>query len=78
MGPGQLLRGRKLLEKLVILAKRKRERLRVDADEGFAVTLSLSDDDFAKLVSGQTQAQRLFMSGKLKIKGDVMKVGPTA
>lgn len=37
------------------------------------VTLSLSDDDFAKLVSGQTQAQRLFMSGKLKIKGDVMK-----
>lgn len=43
--------------------------------KGTAVTLSLSDDDFAKLVSGQTQAQRLFMSGKLKIKGDVMKVG---
>ena len=39
-----------------------------------SVTLSLSDDDFAKLVSGKTQAQRLFMSGKLKIKGDVMKV----
>ena len=38
------------------------------------VTLSLSDDDFGKLVSGKTQAQRLFMSGKLKIKGDVMKV----
>lgn len=37
------------------------------------VTLSLSEDDFAKLVSGKTQAQRLFMSGKLKIKGDVMK-----
>ncbi|KAI1112654.1 SCP2 sterol-binding domain-containing protein [Nemania sp. NC0429] len=37
------------------------------------VTLSLSDDDFAKLVSGQANAQRLFMSGKLKIKGDVMK-----
>ncbi|KAK3173629.1 hypothetical protein OEA41_006961 [Lepraria neglecta] len=37
------------------------------------VTLSLSDDDFGKLVSGKTQAQRLFMSGKLKIKGDVMK-----
>ena len=68
----------KLLEKLDILAKRKRGRLRVGADEVFAVTLSLSDDDFAKLVSGQTQAQRLFMSGKLKIKGDVMKVGPTS
>ena len=38
------------------------------------VTLSLSDDDFGKLVSGKTQAQRLFMSGKLKVKGDVMKV----
>ncbi len=38
------------------------------------VTLSLSDEDFGKLVSGKTQAQRLFMAGKLKIKGDVMKV----
>ena len=26
------------------------------------------------MVSGKTQAQRLFMSGKLKVKGDVMKV----
>ena len=38
------------------------------------VTLSLSDEDFGKLVGGKTQAQRLFMSGKLKVKGDVMKV----
>ena len=37
------------------------------------VTLSLSDDDFGKLVSGKANAQKLFMSGKLKIKGDVMK-----
>ncbi|KAL9604248.1 MAG: hypothetical protein Q9219_000646 [cf. Caloplaca sp. 3 TL-2023] len=37
------------------------------------VTLSLSDEEFGKLVSGKTQAQRLFMSGKLKIKGNVMK-----
>ncbi|KAI4261421.1 MAG: hypothetical protein L6R42_003380 [Xanthoria sp. 1 TBL-2021] len=37
------------------------------------VTLSLSDEDFGKMVAGKTQAQRLFMSGKLKIKGDVMK-----
>lgn len=35
----------------------------------------MSDEDFEKLVSGKTQAQRLFMAGKLKIKGDVMKVG---
>ena len=44
------------------------------ADNGTVVTLSLSDEDFGKLVSGKTQAQRLFMSGKLKVKGDVMKV----
>ncbi|KAL8963199.1 MAG: hypothetical protein Q9193_000511, partial [Seirophora villosa] len=44
----------------------------VDA-EGARVTLSLSDEEFGKLVAGKTQAQRLFMSGKLKIKGDVMK-----
>ncbi|KAH8902689.1 sterol-binding-like protein [Coniochaeta sp. PMI_546] len=37
------------------------------------VTLSLSDADFANLVSGKGNAQRLFMSGKLKIKGDIMK-----
>lgn len=37
------------------------------------VTLSLSDADFAQLVAGKANAQRLFMSGKLKIKGDVMK-----
>ncbi|RDL39184.1 putative Fatty acid-binding protein [Venustampulla echinocandica] len=37
------------------------------------VTLSLSDEDFGKLVAGKANAQRLFMSGKLKVKGDVMK-----
>lgn len=37
------------------------------------MTLSLSDEDFGKLVAGKANAQRLFMSGKLKIKGDVMK-----
>lgn len=37
------------------------------------VTLSLSDDDFGKMVAGKTKAQSLFMSGKLKVKGNVMK-----
>ena len=37
------------------------------------VTLILSDADFGKLMSGKANAQKLFMSGKLKIKGDVMK-----
>ncbi|KAK2068395.1 hypothetical protein P8C59_003034 [Phyllachora maydis] len=37
------------------------------------VTLQLSDADFGNLVQGKANAQRLFMSGKLKIKGDIMK-----
>ncbi|KAG4436366.1 hypothetical protein IFR05_008156 [Cadophora sp. M221] len=37
------------------------------------VTLSLSEEEFGKLVAGKANAQRLFMSGKLKVKGDVMK-----
>lgn len=37
------------------------------------MTLSLTDEEFGKLVSGKAKAQQLFMSGKLKIKGDVMK-----
>lgn len=42
---------------------------RDDAD----ATLSLSESNFAKLVSGKTPAQRLFMSGNLKVQGNVMK-----
>lgn len=37
------------------------------------MTLNLSDDNFAKLVAGKANAQKLFMSGGLKVKGDVMK-----
>lgn len=37
------------------------------------VTLSLPDELFAKLVDGKVNAQKLYMGGKLKIKGDVMK-----
>ncbi|KAL4808217.1 SCP2 sterol-binding domain-containing protein [Aspergillus unguis] len=37
------------------------------------VTLQLSDADFGSLVSGKANAQRLFMGGKLKIKGNIMK-----
>ncbi|PVI06716.1 sterol-binding-like protein [Periconia macrospinosa] len=37
------------------------------------VTLILSDKDFGDLVSGKANAQKLFMAGKLKVKGDVMK-----
>jgi putative sterol carrier protein len=37
------------------------------------VNLILSDDQFSKLISGKANAQKLYMSGKLKVKGDVMK-----
>ncbi|GAB7329734.1 hypothetical protein MBLNU13_g01464t1 [Cladosporium sp. NU13] len=37
------------------------------------VNLILADDQFAKLVAGKANAQKLYMSGKLKVKGDVMK-----
>lgn len=36
------------------------------------VTLVLNDSEFQKLVEGKANAQKLFMSGKLKVKGDVM------
>lgn len=38
-----------------------------------AVTLVLNDSEFQKLVAGKANAQNLFMSGKLKIKGDMMR-----
>ena len=37
------------------------------------VNLILADDQFAKLIAGKANAQKLYMSGKLKVKGDVMK-----
>ncbi|KAF2435565.1 SCP-2 sterol transfer family protein [Tothia fuscella] len=37
------------------------------------VTLLCSDEDFGKLVRGTAKAQSLFMAGKLKIRGDIMK-----
>ncbi|EZF68856.1 hypothetical protein H105_08639 [Trichophyton soudanense CBS 452.61] len=37
------------------------------------VTLVLSEQDFAGLVAGTANAQRLFMGGKLKIRGNAMK-----
>lgn len=37
------------------------------------ITLNLSESDFGALIEGKANAQRLFMSGKLKVKGNVMK-----
>ena len=37
------------------------------------MTLQLTDKDFAQLITGKANAQKLFMSGKMKIKGNMMK-----
>ncbi|KAH3674301.1 hypothetical protein WICPIJ_009580 [Wickerhamomyces pijperi] len=37
--------------------------------------ISVSDLDFKKLVDGKANAQKLFLGGKLKVKGDVSKAG---
>lgn len=33
----------------------------------------MNDEDLAAMAMGQANAQKLFMSGKLKIKGDIMR-----
>jgi len=36
------------------------------------VSLAMSDDDFIGLMSGKSDAQKMFMSGKIKFKGNIM------
>ncbi|KAF9584639.1 hypothetical protein BGW38_005762 [Lunasporangiospora selenospora] len=36
------------------------------------VTVSVTDDDFVDLADGKANAQKMFMSGKIKVKGQVM------
>jgi putative sterol carrier protein len=38
------------------------------------VALLLSEKEFGDILSNKVNAQSLFMAGKLKIKGDVLKV----
>lgn len=42
-------------------------------DQKADVTLTLTDENFGNLVIGKANAQKLFMSGKLKVAGNVMK-----
>ena len=37
------------------------------------VTLIFKDEDFGKLAAGTVQAQKLYMSGAMKVRGDLMK-----
>lgn len=44
-----------------------------DTDSVLIVTLVLSDNNMSQLITQKANAQKLFMSGKLKVKGNVMK-----
>ena len=35
-------------------------------------TITVADDDFAKIIAGKANAQQLFMSGKLKVAGNIL------
>ena len=37
------------------------------------ITLTMTDENFSKLVAGKVNAQRLYLSGQLKVYGNVMK-----
>ncbi|CCU83108.1 unnamed protein product [Blumeria hordei] len=41
--------------------------------ESPTVTLKMSDEDFGKLVNATEDPQKLFMSGRLGVEGDIMK-----
>lgn len=46
---------------------------KVEAGTKADVQLILKDVDFTKLATGKANGQKLFMNGKLKIKGNMMK-----
>ena len=41
------------------------------ADEPGQCTISMTDEDFVSMINGKLNAQMAFMSGKLKVKGDM-------
>lgn len=46
---------------------------KADTIPKFDCQLILKDTDFVKLAEGKTSGQKLFMSGKLRVKGNIMK-----
>ena len=70
----QLDSGKTILGRHMIRGHEQRQSTkRRGADLNCLVTLILADEEFGRLFSGKAKAMQLFMSGKLKIKGDVTK-----
>lgn len=57
----------------VLDLKNKGEISKVDKPPKNDVQLLLKDADFVKLANGKANGQKLFMNGKLKVKGNMMK-----
>lgn len=57
----------------VLDLKSKGDVTKVDKVPKSDVQLILKDADFVKLAQGQANGQKLFMNGKLKLKGNMMK-----
>lgn len=57
----------------VLDLKNKGEIAKVDKPPKNDVQLLLKDADFVKLANGKANGQKLFMNGKLKVKGNMMK-----
>lgn len=53
--------------------KKNGEITKVDKPPKNDVQLLLKDADFVKLANGKANGQKLFMNGKLKVKGNMMK-----
>lgn len=57
----------------VLDLKNKGDIAKVDKLPKNDVQLLLKDADFVKLANGKANGQKLFMNGKLKVKGNMMK-----
>lgn len=61
----------------IFFVSRVHRKQNAEAYEGKAkgkadVTINLSDDTFIDLADGKVNGQKAFMSGKLKVKGNIM------
>lgn len=56
-------------DKLILHGEATNKEITKDAD----LIIKLNDLDFKKLYNGKLNSQKLFLSGKLKVKGDMMK-----